>query len=61
MAIDNVPRSFAALRHPGYRAYLVTGMLAMMADNIEHVISYWVIFEKFRSPKIGRASCRERV
>ena len=53
MAIDNVPRSFAALRHPGYRAYLVTGMLAMMADNIEHVISYWVIFEKFRSPLLG--------
>jgi len=44
MATDSVPRSFAALRHPGYRAYLVTGTLAMMADNIEHVISYWVIF-----------------
>ena len=53
MATDSVPRSFAALRHPGYRAYLVTGTLAMMADNIEHVISYWVIFEKFRSPVLG--------
>ena len=53
MATDSVPRSFAALRHPGYRAYLVTGTLAMMADNIEHVISYWVIFEKFRSPLLG--------
>lgn len=25
---------------------------AMMADNIEHVISYWVIFQKFHSPAL---------
>ena len=25
----------------------------MMADNIEHVISYWVIYEKFHSPALG--------
>ena len=25
----------------------------MMADNIEHVISYWVIFQKFHSPTLG--------
>ena len=25
----------------------------MMADNIEHVISYWVAFEKFQSPTLG--------
>jgi len=25
----------------------------MMADNIEHVISYWVIFQKFQSPMLG--------
>ena len=25
----------------------------MMADNIEHVISYWVIFQKFHSPALG--------
>ncbi len=24
-----------------------------MADNIEHVISYWVIFQKFHSPALG--------
>ena len=47
------PLKFAALRHPGYRVYFVTTALAMMADNIEHVISYWVIFEKFRSPELG--------
>ena len=40
-----IPRSFAALRHPDYRLYFVTTALAMMADNIEHVISYWVLFE----------------
>lgn len=53
-ASPGVPHlSFAALRHPGYRVYFVTTALAMMADNIEHVISYWVIFEKFRSPELG--------
>src|SRR5687767_14928271 len=25
----------------------------MMADNIEHVISYWLIFQKFQSPALG--------
>jgi len=45
--------SFAALRHPGYRVYFVLAALAMMADNIEHVISYWVIYEHFQSPALG--------
>jgi len=46
-------QSFAALRHAGFRAALITGMLAMMADNIEHVISYWVVFQKFQSPALA--------
>jgi MFS family permease len=46
-------RSFAAMRHGGFRAQFITFVLAMMADNIEHVISYWVIFQKFRSPALG--------
>jgi MFS family permease len=46
-------QSFAALRHPGYRAQFVTYVLAMMADNIEHVISYWVVFRKFQSPALA--------
>ena len=25
----------------------------MMADSIEHVISYWILFEKFQSPALG--------
>jgi MFS family permease len=47
------PQSFAAMRHPGFRAYFFTYMLAMMADNIEHVISYWMVFQKFHSPALG--------
>jgi len=46
-------QSFAALRHPGYRAYFIGAALAMMADSIEHVISYWIIFQKFHSPALG--------
>jgi len=42
--------AFAALRHRDFRPYFVTTMLSMMADNIEHVVSYWVIFEIFHSP-----------
>lgn len=43
----------SALRVPGYRTFLLTFMLSMMADNIEHVISYWVAFQKFQSPALG--------
>ena len=47
------PVAFAALRHPGFRSYFLLSALAMMADNIEHVISYWVMFGKFHSPALG--------
>src|SRR6266702_710621 len=46
-------RSFAAMRHPGFRAQFSTFVLAMMADNIEHVISYWMVFQKFHSPALA--------
>ena len=46
-------KSFAALRHPAFRAYFICSALAMMADNIEHVISYWIMFEKFHSPALA--------
>lgn len=52
-AAASPPQSFAALRHPGYRAYFIGAALAMMADSIEHVISYWIIFQKFHSPALG--------
>jgi MFS family permease len=47
------PRSFAAMRHGGFRAQFSTYVIAMMADNIEHVISYWVLFQKFHSPALA--------
>jgi MFS family permease len=52
-AVPAAPLSFGALRQPGFRTYCLTTALAMMADNIEHVISYWVIFEKFKSPALA--------
>ena len=36
-----------------YRTQIIAYVLAMMADNIEHVISYWVVFRKFHSPALG--------
>jgi MFS family permease len=45
--------SFAAFRHRGFRAHSATYLLAMMADNIEHVISYWMLFQKFQSPALA--------
>ncbi len=47
------PRAFAALHHRGYRIFFVTNALTMMADSIEHVISYWVMHERFASPALG--------
>ena len=41
------------MRYPGFRAQFVTFVIAMMADNIEHVISYWVMFQKFHSPALA--------
>jgi MFS family permease len=46
-------KAFSALGLPGYRAYLATLMLTMMADNVEHVISYWVVFRQFHSAALG--------
>jgi MFS family permease len=45
--------SFAAFANPSFRSFTIAGMLWLMADNIEHVISYWVIFDKFDSPMLG--------
>ena len=53
MKTSSSQRSFAALRHPAFRVYFIISSLAMMADSIEHVISYWILFEKFQSPALG--------
>ncbi len=55
-AAEPVPvphRAFAALSNPSYRVYFLCASAALMADNIEHVISYWVIFEKFHSAALA--------
>ena len=46
-------RSYAALRQPASRTYLICAALAMTADSIEHVVSYWMIFNKFHSPALA--------
>ncbi|MDT4994435.1 MAG: hypothetical protein QOH97_4327 [Actinoplanes sp.] len=46
-------RKFAALRNPDCRPYLFGAGLAMMADNVEHVITYWVLWQKFHSPALA--------
>ncbi|RKT72969.1 MFS-type transporter involved in bile tolerance (Atg22 family) [Saccharothrix variisporea] len=51
--VPAVPRRFAALRNRDCRPYLFGAGLAMMADNIEHVITYWVLWEKFQSPALA--------
>jgi MFS family permease len=50
---DVSPRSFAALHDRGFLIYFLTSAVAMMADSVEHVISYWVVFQKFHSPALG--------
>lgn len=51
--VPRPPRRFAALRNKDCRPYLFGTGLAMMADNVEHVITYWVLWEKFRSPALA--------
>ena len=45
--------SFEALRIPQYKRLIIGYLLTMMADNVEHVVSYWVMFQKFDSPMLG--------
>jgi MFS family permease len=46
-------RAFTSFSNRDFRIFFFTATAAMMADNIEHVISYWVIFQKFHSPALG--------
>jgi MFS family permease len=45
--------AFAALRHRDYRRYFLVHLFSTMGDNVEHVISYWLLFQKFHSPVLG--------
>jgi MFS family permease len=57
--IDATPQTaprraaFTSFANRDFRIYFFASSAAMMADNIEHVISYWVIFQKFHSPALG--------
>jgi MFS family permease len=53
MAIPPKQRSFVSFANRDFRIFFFAATAAMMADNIEHVISYWVIFQKFHSPSLG--------
>lgn len=46
-------RAFTSFANRDFRIFFLAASAAMMADNIEHVISYWVIFQKFHSPALG--------
>jgi MFS family permease len=47
------PLRFGALHHRDYRRYITTTLIGLIAENIEHVISYFVIFQAFNSPTLG--------
>ena len=44
---------FAALRAPWYKGYWVGGSLMMGGDNLEHAITYWVMWQTFHSPLLA--------
>jgi MFS family permease len=46
-------RAFAAFANSDFRIYVLGATAAMMADNVEHVISYWMMFQRFHSPALG--------
>ncbi len=46
-------KSFFAFRNARYRSYFSALLLTMMADNVEHVITYWMAFQKFHSAVLG--------
>jgi MFS family permease len=52
-AASPLATKLGALQHPDYRRYAIVALLGMIAEHIEHVISYWVIFRTFHSPTLG--------
>ena len=51
-AASGGPVRFAALRNKNSRPYLFAAGLSMMGDNNEHVITYWVLWQRFHSPAL---------
>ena len=53
LAAPAAPTKFAALHHRDYRRYFLFALIGQVAENVEHVISYWVIFQSFHSPTLA--------
>jgi MFS family permease len=51
--VSSTVASFTALREPVFRRYFAGAASLMMADSIEHVISYWMMWQKFHSPALA--------
>ncbi|MDA3147319.1 MFS transporter [Leucobacter sp. UCMA 4100] len=45
-------QKFVVLRRRESRNYVLGAALSMMADNIEHVLTYWVLWVTFESPAL---------
>src|SRR5207247_9092440 len=45
--------AFPVLHHRDFRFFFIGTMLAMMGDNIEHVVTYLLLFQKFHSPVLA--------
>jgi MFS family permease len=48
-----VGTKFGALYHRDYRRYFLLALLGLTAESVEHVTSYWVIFQSFHSPTLA--------
>jgi MFS family permease len=46
-------RAFTSLSNGDFRIFFFAATAAMMADNVEHVITYLAMFQKFHSPALG--------
>lgn len=44
---------FGALRSGECRSYIFGASMSMAGDSIEHVISYWVMYQQFHSPALA--------
>ena len=53
LAAPVVSTKFGALHHRDYRRYCLFALIGQIAENVEHVISYWVIFQSFHSPTLA--------
>jgi len=53
LAAPAAATKFGALRHRDYRRYFLFALIGQIAENVEHVISYWVIFQSFHSPTLA--------